>query len=160
MRCCCHFDGWLQQIRAADLREASGLSDTFAGVDAVCWTIGTTAFPSSRYPTLIQPSASECMSRHRAIQLCINIHLSTLKHLEETHLSEPSAPVASARCAAGCGEVCRWKGGNGPKETDLLGFQNLVAALPSSIKRVIFTSSAGVERQDKFPFIILNLFGG
>lgn len=88
------------QIRAADLREASGLSDVLAGVDAICWTIGTTAFPSSR-----------------------------------------------------------WKGGNGPEATDLLGFQNLVAALPSSIKRVVFTSSAGVERQDKFPFIILNLFG-
>jgi hypothetical protein len=35
----------------------------------------------------------------------------------------------------------------------------LLGALPKSLKRVIFTSSAGVERQGSFPYIILNLFG-
>lgn len=52
----------------------------------------------------------------------------------------------------------RWKGGK-PEETDFVSFQNLLGALPKGLKRVVFTSSAGVERQGSFPYIILNLFG-
>lgn len=40
-----------------------------------------------------------------------------------------------------------------------MSFQNLLGALPKGLKRVVFTSSAGVERQGSFPYIILNLFG-
>lgn len=54
--------------------------------------------------------------------------------------------------------MLRWKGGK-PEETDLISFQNLLGALPKGLKRVVFTSSAGVERQGSFPYIILNLFG-
>lgn len=54
----------------------------------------------------------------------------------------------------------RWKGGK-PEETDLISFQNLLAAVPKGVgvKRVVFTSSAGVERQGTFPYLVLNLFG-
>ncbi len=62
-------------------------------------------------------------------------------------------PTASSPFAA-----ARWKGGN-PEETDLFSFRNLLGVMPSDIKRVVFTSSAGVERQGSFPFLILNLFG-
>ena len=44
----------------------------------------------------------------------------------------------------------RWKGGNGPEATDLVGFCNLLAVLPPTTKRVVFTSSAGVDRQEPF----------
>lgn len=40
-----------------------------------------------------------------------------------------------------------------------MSFRNLLAALPGSVKRVVFTSSAGVERQGSFPYLILNAFG-
>lgn len=53
----------------------------------------------------------------------------------------------------------RWKGDNGPEQTDLVSFRNLLGVIPNSIKRVIFTSSCGVERQNSLPFNILNLFG-
>lgn len=53
----------------------------------------------------------------------------------------------------------RWKGGNGPEETDLVSFRNLLRVMPKSLKRVVFTSSAGVERAGSFPYSILNLFG-
>jgi nucleoside-diphosphate-sugar epimerase len=54
--------------------------------------------------------------------------------------------------------MLRWKGGN-PEETDLVSFRNLLGALPKGLKRMVFTSSAGVERQGSFPYVILNLFG-
>lgn len=88
------------EIRVADLRSSTGLQDAVSGVDAVCWAVGTTAFPSSR-----------------------------------------------------------WRGGNGPEATDFQAFKNLLAALPPSVKRLVHVSSSGVERQDKFPYVILNLFG-
>ena len=53
----------------------------------------------------------------------------------------------------------RWQGDNGPRKTDLEGTQNLIKAAPRDLKRFVFVTSAGVERQDQFPWIILNAFG-
>ncbi|KAK9817215.1 hypothetical protein WJX72_011179 [[Myrmecia] bisecta] len=60
----------------------------------------------------------------------------------------------------------RWKGNNGPKQTDYEGVKNLVTAClgqaygpKAHIKRFLLVSSAGVERSGKFPYVILNLFG-
>lgn len=53
----------------------------------------------------------------------------------------------------------RWFGGNSPKNTDYLGNQNLINVQPSNLKRFVLVSSQGVERSDKFPYKILNLFG-
>jgi len=56
----------------------------------------------------------------------------------------------------------RWRGGNGPKETDEVGVKNLVAATKAAapgLARFVLTSSAGVDRADKPPYSILNLFG-
>ena len=53
----------------------------------------------------------------------------------------------------------RWDGGNNPEQTDYIGVKNLIESTPSSIKRFILTTSAGVERSNQFPFIILNAFG-
>jgi hypothetical protein len=60
-----------------------------------------------------------------------------------------------------CGCHCRWKpdGQNGPEQTDLISAGNLIAAAPKSLKHFAYCSSAGVERSNKFPFSILNLFG-
>lgn len=69
----------------------------------------------------------------------------------------PSQPFACP-CTSLVLSPGRWKGGN-PEETDLVSFRNLLGAVPEGVKRVVFTSSAGVERQNSFPYIILNLFG-
>ncbi|EFN51223.1 hypothetical protein CHLNCDRAFT_10816, partial [Chlorella variabilis] len=53
----------------------------------------------------------------------------------------------------------RWDGGNNPEQTDLVSVRNLVRACPQGLQRFVLTTSAGVERSDKFPFAILNLFG-
>jgi hypothetical protein len=44
-----HQRPYVLQVVTADLREAGGLQDKVQGVDAVCWALGTTAFPSARY---------------------------------------------------------------------------------------------------------------
>lgn len=51
----------------------------------------------------------------------------------------------------------RWKDDNDPEQTDKLAIGNLVKFTPSDV-RFILISSAGVTRQDQFPFLILNLF--
>lgn len=53
----------------------------------------------------------------------------------------------------------RWLGDNNPKNTDYLGNQNLINIMPSHLKRFVLVSSQGVQRSDKFPYKILNLFG-
>ena len=55
--------------------------------------------------------------------------------------------------------LCRWKGDNGPEQTDSIATGNLIRATPKSIKRFVYNTSAGVERYNKLPFSILNLFG-
>ena len=58
----------------------------------------------------------------------------------------------------------RWDGGNGPEQTDFVSVRNLVRAVAArpagSIKRMVLTTSIGVERAGQLPFSILNLFGG
>lgn len=53
----------------------------------------------------------------------------------------------------------RWKGGNDPKHTDYIAVRNLIEATPKTIKRFVLTTSAGVERSESLPFLILNAFG-
>ncbi|CAI7773578.1 unnamed protein product [Closterium sp. NIES-53] len=53
----------------------------------------------------------------------------------------------------------RWDGDNGPEQTDYIGVKNLLAALPKDLSRIVFVSSAGVERYNQLPYSILNLFG-
>jgi len=53
----------------------------------------------------------------------------------------------------------RWDGGNNPEQTDYVAVKNLIEATPKSIHRFVLTTSAGVERSNQFPFIILNAFG-
>lgn len=55
--------------------------------------------------------------------------------------------------------IIRWKGGNGPEQTDSIATGNLIKATPKGIKRFVLVTSAGVERYNKLPFSILNLFG-
>jgi uncharacterized protein YbjT (DUF2867 family) len=54
----------------------------------------------------------------------------------------------------------RWDNGNGPEQTDFVSVRNLVRAVaPLGLKRMVLTTSAGVERSGQFPFAVLNLFG-
>lgn len=53
----------------------------------------------------------------------------------------------------------RWDGDNGPEQTDFVGMRNLVQACPKTLARFVMVSSAGVDRTNKFPYLILNLFG-
>lgn len=74
------------------------------------------------------------------------------------------AGVAAVACCTGTTAFPsgRWKGDNGPKQTDEIGVKNLVAAAAApatSISRFILVSSAGVLRSNKIPYSILNAFG-
>jgi len=53
----------------------------------------------------------------------------------------------------------RWHGDNGPKPTDWISATNLIKAAPKELKRFVFVTSAGVERQKEMPWAILNTFG-
>ena len=63
--------------------------------------------------------------------------------------------LADMACVGGF----RWDGDNGPQQSDFVAVRNLLAATPRSVRRFVLTTSAGVERQGSFPFVILNLFG-
>ncbi|KAK9809648.1 hypothetical protein WJX73_000226 [Symbiochloris irregularis] len=53
----------------------------------------------------------------------------------------------------------RWKGNNGPQQTDYVSVKNLIDACPGNLQRFILNTSAGVDRSGSLPFSILNLFG-
>ncbi|CAI5482955.1 unnamed protein product [Closterium sp. Yama58-4] len=57
-------------------------------------------------------------------------------------MSPSSSPLPFAR-------LCR----------NYIGVKNLLAALPKDLSRIVFVSSAGVERYSQLPYSILNLFG-
>ena len=70
--------------------------------------------------------------------------------------------VAAVCCCTGTTAFpsARWKGGNTPEQTDFVAVKNLIAATPKdTVRRFILCTSAGVERADQFPFVILNAFG-
>jgi uncharacterized protein YbjT (DUF2867 family) len=72
--------------------------------------------------------------------------------------------VAAVACCTGTTAFpsLRWRGGNGPRETDEAGVKNFVSAARAAtprLSRFILTSSAGVDRAGKPPYSILNLFG-
>ncbi|EIE24967.1 hypothetical protein COCSUDRAFT_83659, partial [Coccomyxa subellipsoidea C-169] len=56
-------------------------------------------------------------------------------------------------------EGAKWDGNNGPEQTDYVAMKNLIEATPTSVKRFVLTTSAGVDRSNQLPFNILNLFG-
>ncbi|KAK9822023.1 hypothetical protein WJX74_001490 [Apatococcus lobatus] len=53
----------------------------------------------------------------------------------------------------------RWKGKNGPEQTDWVATSTLIRNTPKSVKRFGLISSIGVERYGSLPFNILNLGG-
>lgn len=69
--------------------------------------------------------------------------------------------AAAVFCATGTTAFpsSRWEGGNGPRPTDYVSTANLIAAVPKGVKRFVFVTSAGVERQGQLPWAILNTFG-
>jgi uncharacterized protein YbjT (DUF2867 family) len=79
--------------------------------------------------------------------------------------SGPAAGVDAVVCSTGTTAFPsdRWNGNNGPRPTDLDGNLNLINACPrassSALKRFLLVTSAGVERQDQFPWFVLNLYG-
>jgi uncharacterized protein YbjT (DUF2867 family) len=48
---------------------------------------------------------------------------------------------------------------NSPVQIDNQGVKNLVAAIPSTLQRLVLVSSCGVLRKQDFPFTVLNQFG-
>ncbi|CAM9142102.1 unnamed protein product, partial [Laminaria digitata] len=78
----------------------------------------------------------------------------------------------NAACVVACTGTtafpsARWSSGNTPDAVDNVAVGNMLraAAAPSNhpdggkLKRFVLLSSVGVERADKFPFVILNAFG-
>eukprot|EP00775_Hariotina_reticulata_P005921 gene5921-6161_t len=84
----------------------------------------------------------------------------TTKQLFSNH---PNLEVCCAWAAVGgttfSGSNMVWEGDNGPRPTDFDGPRNLIAACPKSLRRFVFVTSAGVERQKELPWAILNTFG-
>ncbi len=86
---------------------------------------------------------------------------------EPNTLAEAMTQVDAVCCCTGTTAFPskRWDGGNTPEQTDYVGVKHLIdaaAAASSSsggLKRFILTTSAGVDRSNQFPFIILNAFG-
>ena len=126
----------------ADMRDASSLPAALEGVDAVVCCTGTTAFPSKRCAGSGSDRRLGAAVGWLAACGC------------EAACRCPHSPrlVAPPGCR-------RWDGGNNPEQTDLVSVCNLVRACPQGLQRFVLTTSAGVERSDKFPFAILNLFG-
>lgn len=92
--------------------------------------------------------------------------------LSSSSFSSSSAVPSAVACCTGTTAFPskRWQGDNGPKQTDEIGVRNLVDAAKKAdasasssdgarIKRFVLVSSAGVERSDRVPYSILNLFG-
>lgn len=53
-----------------------------------------------------------------------------------------------------------WHGGNWPRNVDDVGVRRLMECVDvGNIRRVVLLSSIGTERANKFPFVVLNLFG-
>ncbi len=48
---------------------------------------------------------------------------------------------------------------NSPEAVDALGVNNLVQAMPQTLRRFVFVSSSGVARRDQFPYNLLNAYG-
>eukprot|EP00878_Enallax_costatus_P001844 GHUV01002002.1.p1 GENE.GHUV01002002.1~~GHUV01002002.1.p1 ORF type:complete len:298 (+),score=86.12 GHUV01002002.1:151-1044(+) len=90
-----------------------------------------------------------------------NLEVATADLREPGGLSSVVDGVDAVCCATGTTAFPsnRWEGNNGPRPTDLEGPQNLIRACPKSLKRFVFVTSAGVERQQQFPWAILNTFG-
>lgn len=69
-----HATDWLGQVASADLRSPAGLDAAMEGVDAVCWAIGTTAFPSARSALLpcLVPDPKPQHALHHLVRLAIS----------------------------------------------------------------------------------------
>ncbi len=97
-----------------------------------------------------------CISKIRSIQNFAQHPLQDLMsciHLRLLCL----APALSGRSLNG---ICfRWKGKNGPEQTDWVATSTLIRNTPKSVKRFGLISSLGVERYGSLPFNILNLGG-
>lgn len=52
----------------------------------------------------------------------------------------------------------RWDGNNSCEQTDKIAVGNLIEGTPKDIKRFILTTSAGVTRSNKFPFVLMDAF--
>lgn len=48
---------------------------------------------------------------------------------------------------------------NTPEAVDAIGVSHLLQAAPLELQRFVFVSSCGVNRQDQFPYTLLNAFG-
>ncbi|MBD0268059.1 MAG: NAD(P)H-binding protein, partial [Cyanobacteria bacterium Co-bin8] len=112
-----------------DIRQPETLPPAMTGVGYLICATGTTAFPSQRW---------------------------------EIELPEGSGGLAGV---IGWGRILtdatyrQQHSRNNPHIVDALGVANLVAAAPADLKRFVFISSVGIQRQKQFPFSALNAFG-
>ena len=131
------------EIAVADARDASTLTPITEGISAVAAVTGTTAFPSKRWYKLT------LLGLHHQAAACLTTQVCAL-HWVYLHTCLLLVMLSF---------TCRWDGNNGPEQTDYVAMKNLIEATPKSVKRFVLTTSAGVDRSNKLPFNILNLFG-
>ena len=117
------------EIAIADTRQPETLAAAMHNISHIICCTGTTAFPSARWDFEPNPSVS-----------------SIQRWLEWAKLWLRPGQIAT-------------KARNSPARVDAEGTQNLVAAAPRTLERLIFISSCGVLRKEQFPFSLLNAFG-
>ncbi|MBD0335110.1 MAG: SDR family oxidoreductase [Cyanobacteria bacterium Co-bin13] len=112
-----------------DIRQPETLPPAMGGVGYLICATGTTAFPSARW---------------------------------EVDLPEGSGGLGSLTAWGRIltdADYRQQHSRNTPYKVDALGVANLVAATPADLRRFVFVSSVGIQRQKQFPFSALNAFG-
>jgi uncharacterized protein YbjT (DUF2867 family) len=112
-----------------DIRQPETLPPAMAGVGYVICATGTTAFPSARWE-IDPPEGGGGLG----------------------------GAIAWARIFTSA-DYRQQHSRNAPYHVDALGVANLVAAAPADLRRFVFVSSVGIQRQKQFPFSALNAFG-
>lgn len=116
-------------VAVGDIRDVESLPAAMQRVTHLICCTGTTAFPSSRWDFEIPQSAN----RFERLMTWGKLYI------DKTYRN------ATAQ--------------NSPEQVDAIGVANLVAIAPRDLQRLVFVSSCGVTRKDRFPYSALNAFG-
>ncbi|CAI5981928.1 unnamed protein product [Closterium sp. NIES-65] len=150
----------LIQVVTADLRKPGTISPAlFAGISAAIVCVGTTAFPSKRWDGDNGPEQTDYVGvKNLLAALPRDSPASSLSHQPASSVTT-SCPTPFIQFLPFLLFPSPQPPQPPPRPPDYIGVKNLLAALPKDLSRIVFVSSAGVERYNQLPYSILNLFG-
>ncbi|HEY9737189.1 MAG TPA: SDR family oxidoreductase [Trichocoleus sp.] len=117
------------EYASGDIRQPETLPSAMPDISYIICATGTTAFPSQRWQVELPEGTTGVGSAIAWGRLLTNAEY------RQAHTR------------------------NSPHDVDAVGVANLVAAAPQDLKRFVFISSVGIDRQKQFPFSLLNAFG-